>query len=381
MSYFTYSSSSFIAYLTDGTQDFSMMNGTLAGNLTVNGNTTLGNASTDTITLTGVTRIQNGSASIPALAFSTETTFGFYKLSTSIVGLTNNSSSDLQYITFAQDTNSSVYHAIVTAPGSTKDAFIALYESGDGANTGWSIARDDSDSAAFIIGRNNASPGTNTYFRITTAGAVTLGASGGSATHSVTGFLTTVDRMAVMGAADTLTALKIGSSNTLSGTNQIAAYTTMQGTSASTASVRGFNAAVGTAAASFTAGFCANFVGQNGTKGAGSTITNFMNFYSEVPTIGTNNAAFSDSFTFSGNYSLYFSGSYPNLFGGYLQIQNQADPGAVTDGIRIGSVDLSAGNASLSLRTETAVVTETVVSDRTLSVQINGTTYKICLKA
>lgn len=51
------------------------------------------------------------------------------------------------------------------------------------------------------------------------------------------------------------------------------------------------------------------------------------------------------------------------------------------DMIQIFSVDLSAGNATLGLRTETAVVTETVVSDATLSVQINGTTYKICLKA
>lgn len=51
------------------------------------------------------------------------------------------------------------------------------------------------------------------------------------------------------------------------------------------------------------------------------------------------------------------------------------------DMIQIYSVDLSAGNATLGLRTETAVVTETVTSDRTLSVRINGTTYKICLKS
>ncbi len=65
----------------------------------------------------------------------------------------------------------------------------------------------------------------------------------------------------------------------------------------------------------------------------------------------------------------------------YVEVANQADPGAVTDGVRIGSVDISAGNASLSLRTEAAVVTESVTSDRTLQVQINGTTYKICLKS
>lgn len=65
----------------------------------------------------------------------------------------------------------------------------------------------------------------------------------------------------------------------------------------------------------------------------------------------------------------------------YIELSNAGgDPGAVVDGARIGSVDISAGNASLAIRTETAVVSETVVSDRTLAVQINGTTYKICLK-
>jgi hypothetical protein len=51
------------------------------------------------------------------------------------------------------------------------------------------------------------------------------------------------------------------------------------------------------------------------------------------------------------------------------------------DMVQLYSVDLSAGNATLGIRTETAVVTESVTSDRTLSVRINGTTYKICLKS
>lgn len=51
------------------------------------------------------------------------------------------------------------------------------------------------------------------------------------------------------------------------------------------------------------------------------------------------------------------------------------------DTVQLFSADISAGNASLGIRTETAVVTESVVSDRTLPVTINGTVYKICLKA
>jgi hypothetical protein len=64
-----------------------------------------------------------------------------------------------------------------------------------------------------------------------------------------------------------------------------------------------------------------------------------------------------------------------------LGIFNGTEPASSpADMVQLYSVDLSAGNATLGLRTETAVVTETVVSDRTLSVRINGTTYKICLK-
>ena len=51
------------------------------------------------------------------------------------------------------------------------------------------------------------------------------------------------------------------------------------------------------------------------------------------------------------------------------------------DMIQIFSVDASAGNATLGLRTEAAVVTESVTSDRTLQVVLNGTVYKLCLKS
>lgn len=65
-----------------------------------------------------------------------------------------------------------------------------------------------------------------------------------------------------------------------------------------------------------------------------------------------------------------------------LGIANGTEPStSPADMIQLYSVDLSAGNATLGIRTETAVVTETVVSDRTLSVRINGVTYKLCLKS
>lgn len=96
----------------------------------------------------------------------------------------------------------------------------------------------------------------------------------------------------------------------------------------------------------------------------------------------TNNVTTSDQFIrVNGNL-----GILTNTFGtsadGVLGIFNATTVPSTSpaDMIQIFSVDISAGNASLGLRTETAVVTETVVSDRTLSVTINGTVYKICLK-
>ncbi len=64
-----------------------------------------------------------------------------------------------------------------------------------------------------------------------------------------------------------------------------------------------------------------------------------------------------------------------------LALFNGTEPStSPADTVQLFSVDISAGNASLGIRTETAVVSETVVSDRTLAVKINATVYKICLK-
>lgn len=62
------------------------------------------------------------------------------------------------------------------------------------------------------------------------------------------------------------------------------------------------------------------------------------------------------------------------LFNGTVPSTSPADT------VQLFSVDLSAGNATLGIRTETAVVTESVTSDRTLSITVNGTVYKLCLK-
>lgn len=105
---------------------------------------------------------------------------------------------------------------------------------------------------------------------------------------------------------------------------------------------------------------------------------------------GNNTATINCSFSGNGSsYVAFDSGNFgigTNTYGTsavkVLGIKNGTEPTtSPADTLQIYAVDLSAGNSTLGLRTETGVVTESVTSDRTLSVKINGTTYKICLKA
>lgn len=64
-----------------------------------------------------------------------------------------------------------------------------------------------------------------------------------------------------------------------------------------------------------------------------------------------------------------------------LGIGNGTEPSSSpADMIQLYSIDLSAGNATLGLRTETAVATEAALaSTHTLAVRINGATYRVML--
>lgn len=66
---------------------------------------------------------------------------------------------------------------------------------------------------------------------------------------------------------------------------------------------------------------------------------------------------------------------------GTLALYNSAsEPGAVTDRVKLYAADLSAGNATLGIRTETAVAADVAIaSTHSLSVRINGATYKVPL--
>ncbi|QGH73464.1 MAG: tail fiber protein [Siphoviridae sp. ctvD11] len=66
---------------------------------------------------------------------------------------------------------------------------------------------------------------------------------------------------------------------------------------------------------------------------------------------------------------------------GVIALSNGATaPTASVDLVHLYGADNGAGHATLALYAEETVVTETVVSDRTFPIFINGTVYKICLK-
>lgn len=58
-----------------------------------------------------------------------------------------------------------------------------------------------------------------------------------------------------------------------------------------------------------------------------------------------------------------------------------APTSSLADVLQLYSVDVSAGNATLGLFVERAVVSESVTSDRTLTIFVNGVQYKVLLKA
>lgn len=79
-------------------------------------------------------------------------------------------------------------------------------------------------------------------------------------------------------------------------------------------------------------------------------------------------------------FSMYGNGDVKQT--GVLKLQNSATPPASSvDMVQLYGVDISAGNASLGLFTETALVTETALADRTLSIKHNGTTVKLLIKS
>lgn len=66
--------------------------------------------------------------------------------------------------------------------------------------------------------------------------------------------------------------------------------------------------------------------------------------------------------------------------GGTLELYTNASLSSTADKVKIGGYDIAAGRRTLAIATEETVTVESVTSDATLVVRINGTDYKILLK-
>lgn len=109
-----------VSGFSDGTKDFNMNAGTLAGNFTCNGNVVLGNATSDTIALTGIITIntsgsylanQLGTALLPTYTFSGDLNTGIWSSGADNLSL---STAGVQRINV--DANGDIQIGAITAP-------------------------------------------------------------------------------------------------------------------------------------------------------------------------------------------------------------------------------------------------------------------------
>lgn len=126
----------------------------------------------------------------------------------------------------------------------------------------------------------------------------------------------------------------LGSSGaTASGSDQSGVSAFQTTTSGATNSTVGFNAAMTTAAASYTSAVRAAFQVQNTTKGSGSTITRDIGFYLlGTPNQGTNNAILADNSSFTGDWFINYSGTRASTIGGPLTFKGVTDASSAASG-------------------------------------------------
>lgn len=120
------------------------------------------------------------------------------------------------------------------------------------------------------------------------------------------------------------------------------------------------------------------FGGVRGGKENSTTANTagYLAFYTMEPTV-----AFAERMRISsvGNVGIGVS-AWGSSARTVLGIATGTEPGSSpADMVQLYSVDISAGNASLGLRTETAVQAAATLSDRYLNIRVNGATYKLLL--
>ena len=149
---------------------------------------------------------------------------------------------------------------------------------------------------------HGASGVSNYEWRVNNVGKLFLNSAGslGLGTNSLTGITMAV--ASALTGATTAQQLRVG-------------YTIQSDVTATAYSVR---SQTGTAAASFTLNALAHFTADQGTIGAGSTVTNQYGFYanSTLTGAGSNYGFYGNIASGSGRYNLYMNGTADNYFGG-----------------------------------------------------------------
>ena len=262
-------------------------------NLTVTGNTTLGDADTDTITQTA--------------SYVTGTQLKSAKTATNTLNLA------------AYDVDGTAYTNLITLTASNTPT-LALTSTGVGTINNMSIGATTASTGAFTT--------------LSATGNVTLG-------DATTDLVTVNGCMGVGGAASTDNGIRVTSS-ALVGGNQTGVISLPTITSAATTTGNGVSARVSTAATAFTVTNLQAFYAYDAIKGAGSTITNQHGLYIVDQTQGTNNFGITSTVTSGTNkWNIYASGTADNYFAGdvgvglitpYVKLQ-------VDGNVRIGEVE------------------------------------------
>lgn len=185
----------------------------------------------------------------------------------------------------------------------------------------WSHGVDRADSGKYKISKANAL-GSNDYFQISTAGQTTIGASGGTQSNVVNGGLTSSNFSGV-GASNAFIGFTVtpASMTTALTTSNVEGFS-VEGAFpvGGTNSVTAYNAAATTTASAYTLNVLEQFVANNPTKGAGSTITRTINYRSVNPTSATNNADIADNNSFTGSYFINSTSTNASVLGGVVAI-------------------------------------------------------------
>ena len=251
--------------------------GTFA-NLTVTGNTSLGNADTDTIT--------------QAASYVTGTQLKSAKTDTNTLSLA------------AYDVDGTAYTDLITLTASNTPT-LALTSTGVGTINNMSIGATTASTGAFTT--------------LSATGNVTLG-------DATTDTVTVNGYMGVGGAASPSIGVRI-QNTALTSTSQDGIQSAPVGTSAATTQVRAFSAQPSTAAAAFTCASVYGFRALNAVLGAGSTITNQYGFYVDDQTQGTNNYGITSLVSSGTNkWNIYASGTANNYFAGNVGIGTATVP-------------------------------------------------------